>query len=209
MRRSVAKLHLRFVDHYRDRHGKLRHYFRRPDCKRIALPGLPGSAEFMEAYAAALAGMTEPRIQIGAARTRPGSVAAAVALYLGSIDFGSLAPTTQRDRRLILERFRESHGERNFAAMQRRHVELALAEKAATPHAARGFLKALRGVVACALRAGLCETDPTAGIPVRARTSPQGFRTWEEEHIAQFEAFYPIGSRARLAFGLLLYTAAM
>lgn len=33
-----------------------------------------------------------------------------------------------------------------------------------------------------------------------------GFRTWNEDEIAQFEAIHPIGSRARLAFALLLYT---
>jgi integrase len=34
-----------------------------------------------------------------------------------------------------------------------------------------------------------------------------GFCTWTEEEIAQFEVAHPVGSRARLAFGLLLYTA--
>jgi integrase len=160
----------------------------------------------MEAYQAALAGETAPRIEIGAARCKPGSVAAAVALYLGSMDFGSLAYATQRDRRLILDRFREDHGEKNFAALQRKHVEIMLAAKAATPHAAKSFLKALRAVVAVALRAGLCEADPTAGIRVKVRASAHGFRTWNEDDIAQFEAAYPIGSRARLAFALLLYT---
>jgi integrase len=159
----------------------------------------------MEAYQAALAGDTAPRIEIGAARIRPGSVAAAVALYLGSMDFGRLADATKRDRRRDLERFREIHGEKNLAALQRGHVEIMLAEKAATPHAARNFLKALRGMVAVALRAGLCETDPTAGIRVKVRASP-GIPTWTEDDIGQFEAFYPIGSRPRLAFALLLYT---
>jgi hypothetical protein len=35
----------------------------------------------------------------------------------------------------------------------------------------------------------------------------QGFRTWTEEDIAAFEATHPIGTRARLALALLLYTA--
>ena len=34
-----------------------------------------------------------------------------------------------------------------------------------------------------------------------------GYRTWSEQDIAAFEASHPIGSRARLAFALLLYTA--
>ena len=152
--RSLANLPFKFVHSYRDRHGKTRHYFRRPGCKSVTLPGVPGSAEFMEAYQAALAGESAPRIEIGAARTKPGSVAAAVALYLGSIDFGSLAHATRRDRRRILERFRETYGERSFAGLERQHVEPMVAAKAATPHAARSFLKALRAVVAIAIRAG-------------------------------------------------------
>jgi hypothetical protein len=53
-----------------DRHGKPRWYFRRPGFKRVPLPGLPWSREFMAAYEQALAGQPEP---IGAARVKPGS----------------------------------------------------------------------------------------------------------------------------------------
>jgi integrase len=67
-----------------------------------------------------------------------------------------------------------------------------LAKKIAAPHAARNFLKALRGMMATAIRAGY---------------ATGGFRTWTEEEIAQFEVAHPVGSRAQLAFGLLLYTA--
>jgi len=33
-----------------------------------------------------------------------------------------------------------------------------------------------------------------------------GYATWTEDHIAAFERAHPIGSRARLAFGLMLFT---
>ena len=36
----------------------MRYYFRRRGTKAIPLPGLPGSEEFMAAYAAALAGLS-------------------------------------------------------------------------------------------------------------------------------------------------------
>jgi hypothetical protein len=52
---SLPHLKLKYIHRFRDRHGKTRHYFRRPGFKGTALPGLPGSAEFMEAYQAALA----------------------------------------------------------------------------------------------------------------------------------------------------------
>jgi hypothetical protein len=56
----VTKLPLRYVNEYRDVRGKLRRYFRRPGHKRIPLPGLPGSDEFMAAYQAAVAGVAAP-----------------------------------------------------------------------------------------------------------------------------------------------------
>jgi site-specific recombinase XerD len=74
------------------------------------------------------------------------------------------------------------------------------------PHGARNFLKSLRELTAVALQTGLCETGPTTGLRVKAKASAHGFRTWTEDDIAQFEAAHPIGTRARLAFSLLLYT---
>src|SRR5262249_46397618 len=48
--------------------------------------------------------------------------------------------------------------------------------------------------------------DPTAGVrSPKFRSS--GFYAWTEEDIAAFEARHSIGSRARLALALLLYTA--
>src|SRR6516165_685147 len=103
----MRKPTLAYVKVYRDRHGKLRRYFRRPGFKAVSLPGLPGSAEFMEVYQAALEG-TQPPIQIGASRTIAGSVNALVADYLdcspsSTSPFKSCAPETQRTRRNILE----------------------------------------------------------------------------------------------------------
>jgi integrase len=204
--KPLPHLKLKYIHRFRDRHGKTRHYFRRPGFKGTALPGLPGSAEFMEAYQAALAGDTVPRIEIGASRTKPGSVAAAVTAYFQSIAFGNLAPDTQRQRRRILEHFREDYGGLSFTGLQRRHIEKMLGEKIATPHAARNFLKALRGLMVVAITAGSRVDDPTREIcNVKLRVTG-GFRTWNEDEIAQFEAIHPIGSRARLAFALLLFT---
>ena len=50
----------------------MRYYFRRRGSKAMPLPGLPGSEEFMAAYAAALAGL--PHVEIGASRTLPGTI---------------------------------------------------------------------------------------------------------------------------------------
>jgi integrase len=53
---------------------------------------------------------------------------------------------------------------------------------------------------------GMRRDDPTAGVRgVKIRTG--GFHSWSEDEIAAFEARHPIGTRARLAFALLLFTA--
>ena len=45
----MTRLVLHYVHEFKDRHGKVRRYFRRPGFKRVPLPGLPGSEEFMTA----------------------------------------------------------------------------------------------------------------------------------------------------------------
>jgi integrase len=139
------------------------------------------------------------------ASSKPGSVAAAVALYYQSISFGSLGPATQQVRRRILDRFREDWGENRLATLQPHRVVELVAEKIAHPHAAKHFLNALRAMIGIAIVAGLRSDDPTVGIRIKARQS-SGFHTWTDDEIGQFEAPHPIGTRARLAFGLLLYT---
>lgn len=39
------------------------------------------------------------------------------------------------------------------------------------------------------------------------RYRSKGFHTWTEAEIAQFESYWPLGSKQRLAFDLLLFTA--
>jgi len=58
--------------------GRAYHYFRRAGSTRVPLPGLPWSPPFMAAYHAALDAAPPP---IDSARTRPGSLDAALAQY--------------------------------------------------------------------------------------------------------------------------------
>lgn len=58
----------RWVVRDTDRHGNVRHYFRRPGQKKVRLPGEPGSDRFTQAYHAALRG--EAIMQDGPATIR-------------------------------------------------------------------------------------------------------------------------------------------
>ena len=201
----MTRIKLQFVNVFRDRHGKVRYYFRRPGRKSVALRGPPGSERFMEAYAAALAG-DAPRLDIGASRSKPGTVAALVAAYFASIAFNDLAKNTQQVRRNILERFRAEHGGKRVVMLQQQHIANMVAAKAATPSAARSFLNTMRALMQFAIEVHFRTDDPTQGVR-RPRIKSDGFYTWSEHDITKFEAVHPVGSRARLAMALLLYTA--
>jgi integrase len=194
---------LPFIHSFRNRHGTLVHYFRKRGCKIVRLRGIPGSPEFMRAYEAAI-GHAEP-IVIGADRAKAGTVAATVSMYLASVTFADLADETRRTRRYILERFREAHGDKRIASIEKKHVQALIDAKAATPSAARNLLAVIRLLMKFAIEAGIRADDPTIGVK-RVKIKTDGFRTWDENDIAAFEAVHPIGTRARLALALLLGT---
>ena len=184
------------------RDSRAYYYLRRRGFPRVRLPGLPWSPTFMAAYEAAMSGT---RTAIGAGRIKPGSVAAVVAEYLDSQTFfTSKSAGTQRMRRGILERFRAAYGERPMALLPAEWIEALLDAK--PPHAARSWLVTLRSLCQFAAKRGYLRADPTANIKQRA-TKGDGFHTWSEEEIAQFEAHHPVGTKPRLALALLLYTA--
>jgi integrase len=197
--KSGLPIRIRFVQAWVDSEGRSHHYFRKRGQPRVRLPGLPGSAEFMAAYQAAFAAAP---VQIGATRSKPGSVAAAIASYYASSSFKALAPSSQQARRFVLEAFRRDQGDKAIAAMPRKFVATMLG--AMTPAAARNWRTAIRALVAHCIDADLLKEDPTLGI--RLRPMKGEFHTWTEEEIAIFESTFPINTRERLALALGLYT---
>jgi integrase len=107
-------------------------------------------------------------------------------------------------RRGILERFRARYGDRQFALLHTPWIEMLLDEK--PPHAARSWLVTLRSLCQFALKRRYLRSDPTINIKLRG-VKGDGFHTWIEDEIAQFEAHHPVGTKPRLALALLLYTA--
>jgi integrase len=193
-----------YVHAFVDRHGKARFYFRRLGFKRVPLPGLPYTSAFMEAYQLAKEGQPA---QIGSSRARPGTISAlVVAYYNNSAEFKhEWAPETRRKRRNIVEQFRDQHGDKPLALLQREHIHKMLA-KIDQPHAKKNWLKAVRSLMRFAVSIGMRADDPTEGIKL-ATTKSDGFQTWSEDHIAIYRRHHPIGTRARLALELLLGTA--
>ena len=87
--------------------------------------------------------------------------------------------------------------------MKREHVDAELGKFADKPGAGIILLKRMRTLLRYAMEIGWRESDPTAGV--RAFKSVE-IHTWSESEISQFESRWPIGTKQRLAFDLLLYT---
>jgi integrase len=183
------------------RHGKEAWYVRVGRGPLIRIRGDYGSAEFMAAYRAAVAGRTTTP---GPARdTR--SLAWLMERYRESAAWASLRPSTRRQREAILRQIVASAGDKPYAAIDAGHVAEARDRRRETPNQANHVLKTLRGLFRWAAEAGFVAADPTAGVAL-IKTRTEGHVTWAAADIEKFEQRWPVGSRQRLAFALLAYT---
>jgi integrase len=199
----MTRIRLHYVNEYRDRHGRVRRYFRRPGSRGVKLPGLPGSIEFMDAYQAALATVAPP--PPSTKHVIRGSLAEIAAGYFRSAAFANLSETSQQLYRLALKPVLDAHGHRlvrDLPKVAARHVIEAIG--ASRPGMANLTRAVLSNVMAYAIATGVRADNPFAGLPAyRLGTH----HTWTDAEIAQFERRWPLGTRERLAFALLLYTA--
>jgi len=193
-------IQLKYIHAFRDRFGRMRYYFRRLG-KRTPLPGLPGSDEFMQAYSALLSrpSKTVPQRPVPGAKT----FAALAVRYYGSPQYLALSSTSRKNYRRVIDSFLEKHGHRRVDQMSREHVDLLIGKLANTPGAGIVLLKRLRTLVRYAIALGWTDRDPTAGV--KGYKSKE-IHTWTESEIEMFQAYWPEGTRERLAFALLLYT---
>src|SRR5580704_3594706 len=110
-----------FVECWRDRHGKLRIYFRKGRGRRIPLPAVIGSDEFDAGYRAALAG----HLAIGRekhVRAAPRTIGALVLSYMRSSAYLSLRETTKVGYAARIETLRAKHGHRTVAGLTRQRI---------------------------------------------------------------------------------------
>jgi integrase/recombinase XerD len=200
----MIRVRFRYVVEDVDRHGTVRLYFRRRGEPKIRLQGLPGSEEFTAAYQEALNRSVNSRPTVGALLR--GSFGHLCRLYYASISFKALDRSTQSWRRRALDEICVVHAEKPVAKMQAKHVRQLRDEKINTPGAARNRLKALRALFRWAMENDEAPHDPTRDIkPIASPTA--GHHSWSLEEITAYENRHPLGSKARLAMALLLYTA--
>lgn len=203
---EAMKIRLKYVVEDVDRHGNVRLYFRR-NGRKIRLPAPIGSPEFLAAYKVAFADESTPKEAPKVGQVVPGSVRALCVDYYKSAMFRELDPRTQKVRKGILERFcqHKNDGDKPFALLLPKHIRARRDEMMDRPEAANGMVKALRQLYKFAVRYDLHDRNPATEIEYLSSGS-EGFHSWTLGEIEQFEEKHPVGSMARLALALALYT---
>ncbi|WP_020187867.1 tyrosine-type recombinase/integrase [Methylopila sp. 73B] len=195
----------RYVSEFKDRHGKMRVRFRRTGQEAYYFKSIPWTPEFQTEYQACLDRMAAPKIEPGASRTKPGTLDDLIVRYYRDALFTGLAASSKRNVRSRLEAFRLKHGAKPVAGLERHHIKAIIGGMSDRPSAANNLLKLLKTLLTFAVDERMRRDNPAIGIR-GFRIKNDGLHTWSEEEIAQFEARHPIGSKARLAMALMLYT---
>jgi integrase len=183
------------------RHGKTVWYVRIGQGPRKRLRAAYGTPEFLAEYQAALSGDSPaPR-----KRAPSGTLEWAVMLYKQSTAWNGLSPATRRQRDNIFKRIVRENGDVGIGHIEKDDIIAGRERRAATPAAARNYIESLRGLFGWAYETGLVRNNPCEGVKSR-RIKSEGFPIWTEEEVARFQAHWPVGTRPRVAFDLLLYT---
>jgi integrase len=202
----------------RDRHGTIRIYYRVRGKPKVRLRGTPWTPEFMGQYDAAK-GQPVPITSRGIA---PGTWRWLCARYFTECaDYLRLGDRTRRVRRGILEgTFDEptAPGSSKFfrdfplSLMTADAIEVLRDRKLAYPEGANNRVKAIRAVFKWAVRKRgpdgkpLVSHNPARDVPYLKSNNPAGYYTWKVEEVRRFEQRHTIGTKARLALALLLFT---
>jgi site-specific recombinase XerD len=177
------------------------YYYRRRGYPRVMLPGSPGSPEFMTAYQAAGSGnaVEQPGKYIA------GSIRDLVAGYYRSVRFKNVrAAKSKRNYRLVLDRFIETDGHRMAADMPARIAHKIIEEIGATKRAMANLTRSvLHELFEYAIDLELRSDNPFG----RIKYYKTGKRhTWTDQELDAYRKHWPLGTRQRLAFVVLLYT---
>lgn len=183
------------------RHGVVVWYVRVGKGPRIRIKQTYGTLEFAAAYQAALAGETPD----SKPSTSAGSFAWLLDRYRDTHAWSRLSLATRKQREAIFVHVLKEIGTKPFNVVTPRSMRASFDRRKATPFQAKNFLDAMRGLFLWALDAKHVTSDPTAGMKA-VKPPTEGFAIWSESEVSQFEARWPIGTRERLAFDLLLYT---
>lgn len=190
-----------YVVRDRSRHGKVRFYFRKGKGKRTRLPDNYPSPAFDAAYRALLAGGDAPKV---VRSTSPSDrLQWLVDRYRESAKWAGFSLATRKQRGLIYAEVIKRGGNPRFGEIKRAHIQRGMDDRASTPAQANNFLKALRGLFDWAIVAGYVTANPCIGVE-RIAYKSIGYPAWTLEDARRFCERWPVGTKPRLAFELIL-----
>jgi len=198
---EVAVIKLKYVNDYRDRTGKKRFYFRRGGKRLGALPGEVGSEEFMSAYHRFLA---ENKPTAPSPRAGEGTFGRLINEYYGSRPFLNLKPSSRQIYRYVLEPLAKAHGHRLVRDMRADKIGKIIQDIGENKPGMANLTKSvLQKLMKYAVKEKWRADNPVIGIE---RFKGGEHHTWNEGELKTFETRWPLGTRERLAYALLLYT---
>lgn len=184
-----------------NRHGTPVWYLRVADGRRVRIRHEYGTPEFMAAYHEALLGAPTK-----VAAARPQTLRWALDRYRASSAWSALKPSTRRQKENIFRKVIATSGDESLADIDDEAIKRGRERRKDTPHAANVFIKALRSFFTWAIDESLVETNPALQVALLKGANTEGFHSWTAEEMTAFEDRWPVGTRERLAYDLLLYT---
>jgi integrase len=207
----------KYVTRFTDRHGKTRYRYRRAGYAGGYFKASLGTEEFRAEYAEFEASAIEARPRTS--RWERDSVGDVVSRYLSSPARLGPSKTTQAKVRRIVDKFREEHGKRMMADFRFEHIDKIIEAKRDKVQkgnrieggieAARKLRKELVRLFDYAIKLRIRTDNPVRQaekVRVPAGERSKGYHTWTEAEIAQYRAKHKLGTNARLAMELMLWT---
>lgn len=191
-----------FVQREVTRHGKTIWYFRRGKEKRIRLPGVFGSPEFNAAYDRAMSGDPAPVV----AKPAKTTLRWLVDRYYESGRFEHLKSNTKRNRRLMLESTCKNGSQMDFREIDPSEIRKGLMRREGTPTMAQTYLTVMKALFEFAVDSGYIEESPVLPTIKARAVKSDGYHTWTVEEIERYQKRHPVGTQARLALDIMLYT---
>jgi len=196
--------------------GKERFYFRRPGQRKIRINGVPWTPSFMAEYEAAKGGAVFVR---GIAQQKVGTFSWWCDQYYASKEFIELDNELSKPRRKksltricrlpVKPGSTTLFGDVQAKSFNKKAIKVIRDRHADTPGAANDMLKSVRAVFQHIVddeESGV-EVDPTREVSFLQSNNPDGYHSWTIEEVEQYETTHAIGTVARLALGLLLYSS--
>lgn len=200
-----------YVSAFHDRHGVERFRYRKGTVSRY-LRGPYNSPEFKADLKAARSAEPIQRLE----RSNAGTVDDLCARYYASATFQKAGQSRQKVARAIIESFRAEFGKDMVSGFRFDHIEAILIARSKKrregkrtlggPIAAANLHKQLKRLFRYAVKLGLIASNPATEADGIVAPKTGGRHPWSEDQIVAYRKRHALGTKARLALEIFLWT---